>query len=53
MPARAIAVSFCGAATTASTSPQSAASIAARAKASEAHPPAALVVPKSSVAASG
>src|SRR5215218_6447614 len=53
MPARAIEVSFCGAATTASTSPASAALIAISAKASEARPLAATVVPKSSAAKSG
>src|SRR6516162_11142121 len=53
MPARAIDVSFCGAATTASTSPASASLIAAPAKASAARPLAALLVPKSSAARSG
>ena len=53
MPASAMDVSFCGAATTASTSPASAALIARPAKAMEARPLTALVAPKSSVAASG
>src|SRR5262245_16821796 len=53
MPASAIEVSFCGAAATASASPASAALIAARAKASEARPLAAPVVPNSSSARSG
>src|SRR5712691_3990964 len=53
MPARAIEVSFCGAATTASTSPASAALIAVPAKASDARPPAASLAPKSSAAKSG
>src|SRR6188472_1597412 len=53
MPARAIEVSFCGAATTASTSPASAVLIAISAKASEARPLAAAVVPKSSATKSG
>src|SRR5262252_7838642 len=53
MPASAIDVSFCGAATTASTSPASASLIAAPAKASAARPLAALLVPKSSAARSG
>src|SRR5262249_16902225 len=46
-------VSFCGAATTASTSPARASLIAASAKASAARPLAALLVPKSSAATSG
>src|SRR5215472_11510589 len=53
MPASAIDVSFCGAATTASTSPARASSIAVPAKASAARPLAALLVPKSSAAMSG
>src|SRR6516165_1847148 len=53
MPASAIDVSFCGAATTASTSPARASLIAASAKASAARPLAALLVPKSSAAMSG
>src|SRR2546428_2464285 len=53
MPASAIDVSFCGAATTASTSPASASLIAAPAKASAARPLAALLAPKSSAATSG
>ncbi len=53
MPASAIEVSFCGAATTASTSPLSAALMAAPAKASAARPAAALLVPNASAAASG
>ena len=53
MPARAIEVWFCGAATTASTSPFSAALIAALANASEARPLSALTAPNSSAAASG
>src|SRR6201982_3670148 len=53
MPASAIDVSFCGAATTASTSPASASLIAVPAKASAARPLAALLVPKSSAAMSG
>src|SRR5215210_6979181 len=53
IPASAIAVSFCGAATTASTSPAKAAWIARLAKASEARPLAASVIPNESVAASG
>src|SRR5882724_10440799 len=52
MPASAIDVSFCGAATTASTSPASASLIAVPAKASAARPLAALLVPKSSAAMS-
>src|SRR6266540_536069 len=53
MPASAIDVSFCGAATTASASPARASLIAAPAKASAARPLAALLVPKSSAAMSG
>src|SRR5215470_12134778 len=53
MPARAIEVSFCGAATTASTSPASAALMAVAAKASEARPAAPSLTPKPSAAASG
>src|SRR5262245_25897721 len=53
MPACATDVSFCGAATTASTSPASAALTAARQNAIDARPLAALVSPNESVAASG
>ena len=53
MPASAIEISFCGAATTASTLPSAAYCTAAAAKARDARPPAALVVPKGSDASSG